>query len=371
MMFWIAAICLVLLVMLAIYVPLGRTTKLDTTKPALMRALAAELGDVNADKGERFATTAEADAARTEISRRLLALEASPEASQPERRSSQLFVVFALVPILAVPLYLQLGQPEYADQNIATRIDADVSEGQQEVAKLIDRVEKRLAAQPDDGEGWAVIAPVYFRLGRIDDSLNAFTKAIEFHEGEPAQKLRLMADRAEIMVAKDDGKVSAEAAEAFTGVLARDQNNQKALFYSAIYLEQTGSAEKAMTNWSELIARFKTGNPPWLEVAERRLADLKNPPVAEVGPTTDQVEAAGAMTKAERSEMIKGMVDGLSAKLKENPQDQFGWMRLIRARMVMNDRQQALLDLEAARKLFAPGTQGRAEIDSVAHSMGL
>ena len=371
MMFWIVAIFLVLLVMLSIYVPLSRVTQTDTTKPALMRALAAELIEVNFDNGARFATAGEAEAARAEIGRRMLALEATPQRQEKPARSSQLFALFALVPILAVPLYLQLGQPEYADQNIATRIDADVSEGQQDVAQLVDRVEKRLASRPEDGEGWAAIAPVYFRLGRIDDSLNAFTKAIEFHKGDPVQKLRLMADRAEIMVAKQDGTVSAEAAKAFLEVLALDESNQKALFYSAIYLEQTGSSEKAISNWSGLIARFKAASPPWLEVAERRLANLKNPPIAESGPTSDEVEAAGAMTQDQRHEMIKGMVDGLAAKLKENPQDQFGWMKLIRARLVMNDRQQAMLDLEAARKLFAPGTQGRAEIDSAAQSMGL
>ena len=370
-MFWIVAICLVMLVMLAIYVPLGRVTKTDTTKPALMRALAAELSEVNADKGERFATPAEAGAARAEIGRRLLALESAPEKPQLERRSSQLFAVFALMPILAVPLYLQLGQPEYADQNFATRLDGDVAEGQQEVAKLIDRVEKRLVAQPEDSEGWAVIAPVYFRLGRIDDSLNAYTQALAFFKGEPAQKLRLMADRAEIMVAKADGQVSVVAANAFREVLVLDQNYQKALFYSAIYLEQTGAPEKAIANWEALVARFKGDNPPWMEVAERRLATLKNPPVVEPGPTADQVEAAKEMTAEQRNDMIRGMVDGLAAKLAENPTDQFGWIKLIRARMVMNDRAQALLDLEKARSLFAPGTQGRSEIDFVAQSMGL
>ncbi|MGL4405191.1 MAG: c-type cytochrome biogenesis protein CcmI, partial [Notoacmeibacter sp.] len=317
LMFWIAATIMVMLVMLAVYVPLGRMSKTDTTKPALMRALAAELEEVKADKGQRFSTAAEAAAARAEIGRRLLAIEAEPEKSKPVHHTSPLFALFALLPILAVPLYLQLGQPEYADQAMAYRMNEIENGGQQDITKLIERVETRLAAEPEDGEGWAVIAPIYFRLGRIEDSLNAYSKAMNFYKGDQAGRLRLMADRAEILVTQQQGVVSVEAASTFNEVLALEPNNQKALFYLALQLEQTGDAEKAISNWEALIARFKNENPRWLDVAAGRLADLKRTPttVPPNGPTQEQVEAAGDMTPEQRSEMIKGMVDGLAAKL--------------------------------------------------------
>ena len=376
MMFWVIAIVLVMLVMLAVYVPLNRAAKADTTKPALMQALVAELSEINADKGVRFANAGEADAARAEVGRRLLALEATTEKSAPKTGSPALFALFALVPILAVPLYLQLGQPEYADQSFAARTDNQtgntVEQGQQEVANLISRVEQRLKDRPDDAEGWAVVAPIYFRMQRIDDSFNAYAKAIQFHKGTPQQKSRLMADRAEIMVAKAEGKVNADAASEFNAALQLDKDNQKALFYLAVNLEQSGKVDVARANWQTLITRFRDINPPWLQVAEQRLAGLNgSPATSQTGPTSDQVEAAGEMTAEQRNEMINGMVDGLAAKLKDNPQDQLGWVKLIRARMVMNDKAQALIDLATARSLFAEGTQGRAEIESVAQSMGL
>ncbi len=377
MMFWIIAIVLVIIVMMAVYIPLGRAAKTDTTKPALIRALAAELAEVNADKGARFANPAEAEAARAEIGRRLLALEGAsgetlPETSLPQKtRPSTIFAVFALVPILAVPLYLQLGQPEYADQALAARQNMAGDDGQQEIGRLVERVEKRLSSNPEDAEGWAVLAPVYFRMGRMEDSFNAFGKAIEFHKGSDAEKTKLMADRAEIMVAQADGTVTADAAAAFNEIIARDANNQKALFYLAMQLEQSGKRDEARANWSALIGRFKAANPVWLSVAEQRLAGLNAPAVEPGGPTAEQVEAAGEMTESQRQEMIKSMVEGLAARLKEDPQDQFGWIKLIRARLVMNDKAQAMLDLEQARSIFAEGTQGRAEIDAVAQSMGL
>jgi cytochrome c-type biogenesis protein CcmH len=368
-MFWIAAIILVMIVMLAVYVPLGRSAKADTTKPALMRALAAELNEVNADQGTRFANVEEANAARAEIGRRLLAAEAAPEKPQSERRTSQFFALFALVPILAVPLYVQLGQPEYADQNFATRMDANPEAGQQDVAQLIERVETRLREKPDDAEGWAVIAPIYFRMARIDDSLNAYAKAIEFHKGTPAQKSRLMADRAEIMVASASGQVSDQAADELNHALGLDKDNQKALFYLAIHLEQSGKADDARANWQALITRFKGANPPWLQVAEQRLAGLGG--TQKVGPTPDQVQAAGAMTPEQRQDMIKGMVDGLAAKLKDNPNDVEGWLKLIRSRQVLGDSAKAATDLAAARAQFVEGSTERASIDALATSLGI
>jgi cytochrome c-type biogenesis protein CcmH len=368
-MFWIAAVFLVMIVMLGVYVPLSRAAKADTTKPALMRALAAELAEVNADKGSRFSSQIEAAAARAEIGRRLLALEATPNPTNLHQSNSQVFALFALLPILAVPLYLQLGAPEYADQNFATRADNTIDNSVEEVAKLIERVEQRLKEKPDDAAGWAVVAPVYFRLGRIDDSLKAYAKAIEFHNGDAVQKSRLMADRAEIMVAAAKGKVSGQAATEFNAALSFDEDNQKALFYLAINLEQSGKADEARNNWQVLITRFKAFNPPWLKIAEQRLAGLGGTP--ELGPTPDQVEAASGMTPEQRQDMIKGMVEGLAAKLKDNPNDVEGWLKLIRSRQVLGNAEQAAQDLAAARAQFADGSNERASIEALATSLGI
>jgi cytochrome c-type biogenesis protein CcmH len=368
MMFWVFAIVLVITVMLAVYIPLNRESKADTTKPALMRALAAELSEVNADKGMRFAGAGEAQAARAEIGRRLLALEASPQPAF-QAKNSQIFAVFALLPILAVPLYLQLGQPEYADQRFATRLDANTEDGQMEVAQLIERVEARLKERPEDAEGWAVIAPVYYRTGRIDDSLNAYAKAIAFTKGPPQQKSRLLADRAEIMVAKADGNVAPEAAALFEDAIALDTENQKALFYLAIQLEQTGEADTARANWQKLISRFKGLNPPWLNIAEQRLAGLNGTPQS--GPSPDQVQAASDLSQEQRMDMIKGMVEGLAAKLEDDPKNIDGWLQLIRSRKVLGDGNMAAQDLATARAQFNEGSPERASIDALATSLGI
>jgi cytochrome c-type biogenesis protein CcmH len=369
-MFWIAATVLMMIVMLAVYVPLNRAAKAETTKPALMRALAAELNEVNQDKGLRFANAAEAEGARAEIGRRLLALEAAPDANFAAKHSP-FFAVFALVPILAIPLYMELGQPEYADQHFAMRMDRDAIEGQNEVAGLVERVEQRLKEVPEDSQGWGLIAPIYYRMGRVEDALSAYERAIKFFKGDAVTRANLIADRAEILVAKDNGKVSADAAKAFNEAVALDKDNQKALFYLAINLEQSGKADEAKTNWQNLIARFRPANPAWIKVAENRLVALGGSVSMQVGPTPDQVDAAADMTLEQRQDMIKGMVDGLAAKLKDDPKNVDGWLQLIRSRQVLGDSAQTAMDLASARAQFVEGSPERASIDALATSLGI
>lgn len=55
------------------------------------------------------------------------------------------------------------------------------------------------------------------------------------------------------------------------------------------------------------------------------------------GPSQEDIAAAMEMSEADRTEMIRGMVDGLAARLAESPQDAPGWTRLIRARLVLGD----------------------------------
>jgi cytochrome c-type biogenesis protein CcmH len=371
-LFWIVATGLVMIAMMAMFLPMLRAPKVDATRPALSEALAAQLAEIEADRGNRFATPAEADAARAEVARRLIALDKGTDAPPAPMRPQWLFG-FALLPILAVPLYLSLGAPEYPDQHFATRADREQIDQQREMDALIARVETRLRDVPDDARGWALIAPVYAGMGRSEDALNAYGQAITHFKGAVEEKAELVASRAELQVADARGVVTPDAAEGFAEALALDGNNEKALFYSALHAEQTGGdAAAAKAGWQVLIDRFADKNPSWLQAARERLAALDGTAVAAApGPSPEQVEAAEALSDPERREMIEGMVAQLAEKLKANPQDAQGWARLIRSRVVLGQNDEAARDLVAARTHFAEGTEDRVKLDSFAASLGL
>lgn len=73
-----------------------------------------------------------------------------------------------------------------------------------------------------------------------------------------------------------------------------------------------------------------------------------------------------AMTPDEQAAMIEGMVEGLAVRLEQDPNDIDGWLRLIRARVVMGDVDQARRDLESALAIFSADTEQGAMLQNLA-----
>jgi cytochrome c-type biogenesis protein CcmH/NrfG len=73
---------------------------------------------------------------------------------------------------------------------------------------------------------------------------------------------------------------------------------------------------------------------------------------------SDTAAAIQAMSPDEQQAMIGGMVEGLAARLEQNPEDAAGWARLIRARVVLGQIEQAQIDLQTARRELADTPDG-------------
>ena len=80
------------------------------------------------------------------------------------------------------------------------------------------------------------------------------------------------------------------------------------------------------------------------------------------GPTADQVEAAANMSAEDRQAMILSMVDGLAARLAENPNDPEGWIRLLRARKVLGQSALIETDMETIELVFSERPEIRDQI---------
>ena len=72
-------------------------------------------------------------------------------------------------------------------------------------------------------------------------------------------------------------------------------------------------------------------------------------PAAAPGPRAEDVAAAGSMAPEQRNAMIRGMVDQLATRLHQDGTDIDGWLRLLRAYMVLGERDKAKAAVEEAR----------------------
>jgi len=134
----------------------------------------------------------------------------------------------------------------------------------------------------------------------------------------------------------------------------------------------------------DFVALLKSAPPdaPWASQVRTYVEDLvkeqhvdltdKLPPApAAPGPSSAQVAAAGKMSDADRQAMIHSMVDKLAGELKANPKDTGGWVRLMRARMVLGESKQAAADYHDAHKAFAGDVTAQAALQEAAKSLGV
>ncbi len=350
-----------------------------------------QLREIEADRERGVLGPAEAAAAHAEVARRLIAFDQRPTSAVATglSDSSLARVTLALaagLPMLAVGIYMAVGAPNVPDQPAIARatipaIDAKVDE-------LIHAVELRLQKNPDDGQGWDVIGPVYMKQGRFQEAAVAFSNATRLL----GENTRRHAGFAESTVLANDGIVTEPARLAYEKLVKLEPARIEPRFWLALAKEQDGQLAAATKDYEALLkdapadatwrpmvierletVQGKLGNKPPAPVAvapSQRPASTKSA-ITERGPTAVDVAAADQLAPAERQQMIEGMVQGLAERLKKEPADLAGWQRLIRAYTVMGRKTDALAALGTARQTFKAEPQSLAALADLAQSLGL
>ena len=334
-----------------------------------------QLRDLAREREHGAIAEGEADALRTEIARRLLAAAdasaitpSSAGAATWRRRAVTITVVVAL-PLAALGAYLALGSPNLPGAPLAAR-NTPAGDAAP-ITELIARVEGHLEKNPDDGRGWEVLAPVYTSLGRFADAAKARRNVIRL-SGANAQR---EADLGEAVINASNGIVTAEAKQAFDRALAHDPKDAKARFFLGLAAEQDGRRDDALTAWRDLLADA-TSDAPWAGAVRDAIARLDPAGSApsrdpQAGPSNEDVAAASSLDPKQRDEMIRGMVDRLSSRLKQDGSDLDGWLRLIRSYTVLGDANKARAAATDARRSLANDTEKLRRIDDLSRALGL
>ncbi len=171
--------------------------------------------------------------------------------------------------------------------------------------EAVGELEARLAANPDDRDGWLLLGSAYTALGRPDDAIGAYTEANRLAGGrDPDARLGI----AEAQLLKDRAAISGEAGATIEAVLAEVPDNPKALWYGGLVALARGDAAAAERRWTDLLARSP---PPRIrEIVEAQLAELRGegatpvaPPAAAAGApaVTVQIDVDAAIRPALRA----------------------------------------------------------------------
>ncbi len=332
------------------------TTSAETTDAAFYRT---QLAEIDRQLGLGQIGEVEAEAARAEAARRLIAAGRNAQDTPVvDGRMRRLAVVFVLsvVPLVALALYARIGSPELPAAPLAERL-AQRPAGL-DLDAAVAKIEAHLSQNPDDGRGYAVIAPVYMRMGRYDDAIRSFREALRLN-GETAA---LQADLGEAIVAQQNGIVSADARATFDRAVTLDAKYLKARFYLSQAAEQDGDKPKALAMLQAM--REDAKEPALIARLDQDIARLG-------GSVPKGGETIAALPEAERMQAIRGMVEGLDARLASEGGGPVEWARLVRAYTVLKDDAKAAQALKRAREALSASAESLTQFNAAIADLGI
>ena len=277
-----------------------------------------QLDEIERERAAGAIAETDAAAARLEIERRALAAGDQPAARPTAQADSVLHKVLSpalalTIPLLALGLYLQIGRPGLpAAPTIAGAPRPPPTAEPMDVARLVRMAQDRVAAQPDDADAQSALG--------------------------------------EALTLEADGTVTEGAGAAFRKAITLQPGDARAAYYLGLHDAQSGDSRAAVARWRELEARSPP-DAPYLAMLRSEIARVARAANIEVPsapqstmpqPSREQQDAMATLTPEQRQQAIRGMVEGLAARLKDNPQDRAGWLRLANAWKVLGENANAV-----------------------------
>jgi len=363
-MLWLIFAVFTAVAVLSVLWPLAKTPRGVARGEIGIALYKAQLAEIERDEAQHLVAPGDAQGAKAEAARRLMAANAAIEPPPAASRTRARLVsagALIFVPVLALSLYATIGHPAMPDAPLAARLDA--SPARMDLAAAIAKIEAHLAQHPDDGRGYEVLAPVYLRMGRAGEAVNAARAALRLLGETPARH----AVYGEALVAAANGVVTPEAKQSFQAAAAKDPSAAEPRFFLGLAAEQEGDKAHASEIWGKLVAEAPE-DAPWAQALRERLAALG------AGPETTQDGLAAkieALPEAGRMNAIRGMVAGLTSRLAQDGQDLEGWLRLVRSYTVLHEPGKARSALIDAKRSLAGDPSAIARIEALARELGL
>jgi cytochrome c-type biogenesis protein CcmH len=263
--------CLCLLPLMWAIAPRANASEVSAAS-ADMSHYRAQIGEIERQKTLGGMAEKEAESAKAEAGRRLIASKPGASAVLDANGLRRLTIGLSIILLVAVPtiaasIYARLGQPTLDDVPLSQR-RADDPELFKAADLLVD-LEAKIMVNPDDGAAHDTLAPIYMRLGRFEDAGKSYKVASRVL-GETPDRL---SGQAEAIVSAQKGAVTPEARVLFAKVLSIDPANGPARFYGAMALKQEGRKADAAEIWQAL----------WLETPDPGLRRIIAAELREVG----------------------------------------------------------------------------------------
>lgn len=365
-----------------------------------------QLDEVEKDLERGVLSEDQAGSVRIEISRRLLAANATSGPSGTSANEPRILFSFGIcgfIGIAAAGLYAGLGTFGAPDLPVAERIsslaEARLSRPSQleaeEIAipqkpqpqatsqehlSMVAQLRVVVSERPNDLEGLRLLARQEALIGNYVLARENLERLVRAQDGSPrVDDLALLFDT---MLFNANDYISPEAEQVLLRLRERAPDLLLGQFYEGMLEIQSGRPDRAFPIWSDLLNN-SPADAPWTAfvrgempgVAAATGVDYELPPVRSTdpvpGPSSADIAAASGMSPADRETMIEGMVDQLSLRLAGDGGTAEEWARLIRALTVLGRNDQAKVVASEALITFQSEIQAIALLENLISELGI
>lgn len=278
-MFWVVAGLLIVLVVLLLAWPLLR--RRPVTAQASNRAINAsiyreQLVELVRERDSGALAESDYRAAHAELERRLIEDTRNDAAAQSANGTGQRAIrtavtLLLLIPLAAIPLYLQLGKPAALNATATQPVAADdPAKSLEHLNQLVAKLTEKLNKNPDSPQDWVMLGRVYRALGRFGDAEQAYQRAGPTANAESG----LILERVEMALDQNGGRIEGDALKMLNGVIKKEPGNQRARFFAGYGAFSRADYKAAISYWEPLLKQVQPGSQD-AQNLERGIAEAR------------------------------------------------------------------------------------------------
>ncbi len=228
-------------------------------KEANLAIFRDQLQELESEKSEGMLAEVDFEQARRELQRRLLeevepdaaTTQATPASHAPTRKTA--IAILLLLPVLALLGYGMLGKPQALDP---TQSAARPKMTPEQINAMVAKLAERMQANPDDMQGWLMLARSYKTMGRYEEAADAYGKAEKLVNEDPD----LLASYAETLAMASGKDLQGKPSQLIARALKLDPKHPHSLFLAGAAAMEAGNAKQAITYWEALLPLVEPGS---------------------------------------------------------------------------------------------------------------
>ena len=267
LVFWFLVGCMLLTALVFTLLPLqrpGPSSAKDPRRQMNINLRREQLAELQVDLEQGLIDESEFDQAKKELEIGLLSdidnVTEHSAGGTPTARTTMWMLTF-LLPAFVLTMYLGLGSPQMLDP---ARLQV-TSAGLESVEEMMQKLSERLDANPDDAEGWVMLARSYMITEQAGKAAEAYSQAYKLIGDDPA----LLADYAEARIVADKFQVNEESDKLLQLALSVNPEEPKVLWVAGFAELARGNGERTLQLWNTLLEKLQPQGEEWLSLKDK------------------------------------------------------------------------------------------------------